>query len=118
IHACSANHHTPLIEADGARWACALVGHQTRRMLFMAAEHVSENEFEGRCKRLLATLRGWKERHGDAWMPFWQLSRKHPWNEREHEEVRAALLSQRLIEFDGSRTGGRPSKLYRLLPTS
>jgi len=38
-------------------------------MLFMAAEHVSENEFDARCKKLVSTLRSWQEKHGDAWMP-------------------------------------------------
>ena len=87
IHACSANHVDPQISAEAARWACSFVEHQTRRMLFMAGGHVSENEFDARCKRVVATLRTWQERHGDVWMPFWQLNRKHPWNGREHEEV-------------------------------
>jgi hypothetical protein len=118
IYACSANHADPQITADAARWACEFVEHQTRRMLFMAAEHVAENEFDARCKKLVATLRKWREKHGDAWMPFWQINRKHPWSEHEHEEVRTTLLNQRLIEYAETRTGGRPSKLYRLLPTS
>jgi hypothetical protein len=117
-YACSANHTDPQITADAARWACEFVEHQTRRMLFMAAEHVAENEFDARCKKLVATLRKWREKHGDAWMPFWQINRKHPWSEHDHEEVRTTLLNQRLIEYAETRTGGRPSKLYRLLPTS
>jgi hypothetical protein len=87
-------------------------------MLFAATGAVSENEFDSRCKQLVATLRKWREAHGDAWMPFWQISRKHPWNEREHAEVRNTLLSQQLVEYTETATGGRPSKLYRLLPTS
>lgn len=63
---------------------------------------------------MVATLRKWQEKHGDAWMPFWQISRKHPWSEREHEEVRTVLLNQRLIEYAETKTAGRPSKLYRL----
>jgi hypothetical protein len=118
VHACSADRLDPRVDADAARWACAFVEHQTRRMLFMAAEYVSENEFDARCKRLVATLRTWQDRHGDAWMPFWRISRKHPWSEREHEEVRATLLNQRLIEYAEARTAGRPSKLYRLAAAS
>jgi hypothetical protein len=83
-------------------------------MMFMTAEYVAENEFDGRCKKLLATLRKWREKHGDAWMPFWQLNRKHPWSEREHEEVRTTLLNQRLIQYQERKTGGTPQRLYRL----
>lgn len=115
VYACSENHLKPLIGAEAARWACLLVEHQTRRMLFMAAGNVSENDFDARCKKLVSTLRKWREKHGDAWMPFWQINRQHPWSEREHEEVRTTLLNQRLIEYSHTQTGGRPSKNYRLL---
>ena len=114
IYACSANHADPCITADAARWACEFVDHQTRRMLFMTAEYVAENEFDGRCKKLVATLRSWRVKHGDAWMPFWQINRKHPWSERDHEEVRTTLLNQRLIEYQEKKTGGTPQRLYRL----
>lgn len=114
VYACSANHQGPRIDADAAGWACAFVEHQTRRMLFMAAEYVSENEFDARCKKLVATLRKWQEKHGDAWMPFWQINRKHPWSEREHEEVRTTLLNQRFLEYQERKTGGTPQRLYRL----
>jgi hypothetical protein len=115
IYACSANHRDPQITVDGARWACEFVEHMTRRMLFMADGWVSENEFDARCKKLVATLRKWREQHGDAWLPFWQLNRKLPWSDRDHEEVRTTLLNQRLIEYTVAQSGGRPSKLYRLL---
>jgi hypothetical protein len=117
LYACSANYVQPRITVDAIRWACAFVEHQTRRMLFMTTEHVSENDFDARCKKVVATLRTWRERHGDVWMPYWQISRKHPWSERDHEEVRTALLNQRLIEYSETSTGGRPSRLYRLLGT-
>jgi hypothetical protein len=117
VYACSANHLALHVTAEGARWACAFVEHQTQRMLFMANEHVCENEFEAKCKKLVGTLRKWRDQHGDAWMPFWQISRKHPWSEREHEEVRTTLLNQQLIEYQELRTGGRPSKMYRLVPS-
>jgi hypothetical protein len=118
VYACSASHLDPRIDTDAARWACAFVEHQTRRMLFMAAEYVSENEFDARCKKLVVKLRTWQDKHGDAWMPFWQINRKHPWSEREHEEVRTTLLNQRLIEYAETKTAGRPSKLYRLVAAS
>jgi hypothetical protein len=118
VYACSANHVQPQITDDAVRWAIEFVDHQTRRMLFMAGEHVSENEFDARCKKLVSTLRNWQVKRGDAWMPFWQINRKHPWSEREHEEVRVTLLNQRVIEFQEQRTGGPPQRLYRLTATN
>ncbi len=114
VHACSADHERPVIDGMATRWAWEFVDHQTRRMLFMASDHVSENEFDGRCKSIVATLRKWREKHGDVHIPFWRLNRRHPWSEREHEEVRTALLNQRLIEYDIRKTGGTPQRLYRL----
>lgn len=114
VYACSANHQQPHIDTAAAQWACAFVEHQTRRMLFMIGDHVSENDFDARCKKLVVTLRKWREKHGDVWMPFWQINRKHPWSEHEHEEVRTTLLNQRLIEYQERKTGGTPQRLYRL----
>jgi hypothetical protein len=114
VYACSVDHVDPVITEEAVRWACEFVDHQTRRMLFMAGAYVSENEFDARCKKLVATLRTWQEKRGDAWMPFWQINRKHPWSEREHEEVRTTLLNQRVIEFHDRKTGGAPQRLYRL----
>nr|BDD46354.1 hypothetical protein 9 [Pseudomonadaceae bacterium] len=114
VYACSENHEDPEIGEAAAQWASAFVDHQTRRMLFMSGGHVSENEFDARCKAVVATLRRWRERRGDAWMPFWQINRRHPWSEREHEDVRTTLLNQRLIEYEERRTGGTPQRLYRL----
>lgn len=116
-YACSANHEHPLIDEAAARWACDFVDYQTRRMLFMAAQHVSENEFDARCKVLVSTLRRWRGQHGDAWMPFWQINRRHPWTDRDHECVRTTLLNQRMIEYEVRKTGGTPQRLYRLAPT-
>ncbi len=118
VYACSADRLQPIIDGSGARWAARLIEHQTRRMLVMAGEHVSENDFDAKCKKVVATLRRWRAKHGDAWMPYWQLSRRHPWSDREHEEVRTALTNQRLIEFAQTATGGRHSKQYRLTTDS
>lgn len=115
IYACSADPQDLRITDYAARWASAFIEHQTRRMLFMTAGHVSEGDFDARCKKVVATLRFWREQHGDAWMPFWQINRKHPWSERDHDDVRTALLNQRLVEYTEVRTGGRPSRMYRLM---
>ncbi len=114
IYACSENHEDPLINAEAARWAWELVTHQTRRMLFMTDEHVSENRFHAMCQKLVGVLRKWKAKKGGAWMPFWKLNRQVPWSMHDHEEVREALLNQRIIEYEEKRTGGTPQRRYRL----
>jgi hypothetical protein len=114
VYACSENCREPVIGAETATWASSFADHQTKRMLFMAAGHVSETEFDARCKQIVDTLRQWQAKHGDAWMPYWQLSRRHPWTTREHDDVRTVLLNQELVEFTGVKTGGRGSRLYRL----
>ncbi|MEX0678362.1 MAG: bifunctional DNA primase/polymerase [Pirellulales bacterium] len=118
LYACSVNHIDPIISPDAVAWAGAFVDHQTRRMLFMAGYHASESEFDSKRKRLLEVLSQWREQHGDEWMPFWRINRRLPWSSREHEEVRATLLEQRLIEAKRVQTRGRPGAVYRLLPSS
>src|SRR5262249_40143909 len=114
LYACSADAIHPRITAEAVRGAGGFVGHQTRRLLVIGAQHGNEKEFDAPWQKAVSTLRKWREKHGDAWMPFWQISRKHPWSERDHEEVRTALLNQRLIEYQEHRTGGTPQRLYRL----
>lgn len=118
IYACSANHQEPEIGPEAVAWAGAFVEHQTRRMLFMAGYHASESEFDSKRKRLLEVLEQWRQRHGDEWMPFWRINRRLPWSSREHDEVRATLVEQRLIETSILQTRGRPGAVYRLIPGS
>jgi hypothetical protein len=118
LYAVSVCRDHPVVMPEAATWAGAFVEHQTRRMLFMAGEYVSESEFDARCKRLLDTLEQWRRQHGDDWMPFWRINRRLPWSPREHEEVREALTRQKLIEVTAEKKGikgGRPGFLYRLI---
>lgn len=116
IHAVSASCTNPRITESAARWAWTMVDYQTRRMLFMAQQHVAEGEFDGKCKRMIEVLSAWQQRRGDAWMPHWDLSRRLKWSDRELDEVRDALLGQERICFEvGSTTrGGRSGQKYRL----
>jgi hypothetical protein len=117
VYACSANHVDPVIGPEAVAWAGSFVDHQTRRMLFMAGCHAAESEFDAKRKRLLEVLAQWRGQHGDEWMPFWRINRRLPWSSREHEEVRATLLEQRLIEARIVQTRGRPGAVYRLVPS-
>jgi hypothetical protein len=47
-------------------------------------------------------------------MPYWRISRKLTWSERDHEDVRTTLVSQRVLEYQENRTGGTPQRIYRL----
>ena len=57
LYAISANHREPSIDASAANWATQFAMHQTRRMLFMAQNHVAENPFHAECLKLLKKLR-------------------------------------------------------------
>ena len=114
IYACSENHVEPVIGESAADWACRLIEHQTRRMLFMAGLHVSDSDFEAKCKQVVEVLHRWRDQQGDDWMPFRDVSRKLRWSKRDHDEIRATLLQQEQIEYDTIKTNGRPRQSYRL----
>ena len=114
LRACSENHESPVINVASVEWAIRFADHQLRRQLFLAAEHVYRSDFEDHCKQLVRVLREWRARKGEAWMPFWRISRKLKWSPKLHDEVRQALLNSREIEYEEVASGGRPSKQYRL----
>jgi hypothetical protein len=57
LYAVSENHTAPQISKAATQWASQVIMHQTRRMLFMAAQHVSANPFHAECLRLMQKLR-------------------------------------------------------------
>jgi hypothetical protein len=116
LYAVSENHTHPQISEAAVHWASAIVNHLTHRMLFMANCHLSESEFDQRCKRVLEALQAWRREHGDTWMSFRDLARKFRWSRRDHDEIRTALADQDRIETNLVATGGRPKLVYRLKP--
>ncbi len=121
LYACSADYERPEIGEDAARWASEFVEYQTRRMLFMSAQHTAESDYDLRRKKLLEILSQWRVQYDTEWMPFWRINRKLPWPAKEHEQIRTTLVEQRLVEITetgrGSR-GGKPGLAYRLLYSS
>ena len=115
IRACSEAYQDPKIVAAGADWAGQFISHLTKRMLFMAADHVSQGEFDARCKDMLRVLREWRSHKGAEPMPEWQLNRKLSWKPRDHAEVREALMAQKRIDYRPVASGRRIQKLYWLL---
>jgi hypothetical protein len=114
VYACSENPQYPKVSEAGARWASDLILYVTHQTLWRAGRHVAETQFHARWNRMLEVLAQWRGRHGDAWMPYWRLSRLLPWTKREIEDVRDALVDQRRIEYHEEMTGGRVRKLYKL----
>jgi hypothetical protein len=57
VYACSENHESPQITVPAVEWAWAFVQHQTRRMLFMVAQHVADGEFDALCLKALRRIR-------------------------------------------------------------
>jgi len=114
LYAVSENHTAPQITEAAVLWATAFVNHLTHRMLFMANCHLSESEFDQRCKRVIEALQGWRREHGDTWMSFRDLARKFRWSRRDHDDIRSALSDQDRIETNLIPTGGRPKLVYRL----
>ncbi len=56
LYAVSADHANPIIGHDAVAWASAFVRHQTRRMLFMAGQHVADGEFDAECLKVIRKL--------------------------------------------------------------
>jgi hypothetical protein len=57
LYAVSADHANPVVGRDAVAWASAFVQHQTKRMLFMASQHVAEGEFDAECLKVIRKLR-------------------------------------------------------------
>ena len=112
VSECATN---PEIGLDAAQWAVQFVMHQTRRMLFMASDHVARGDFDAMCKELLRVLREWKQKHEDKPMPEWELNRRLPWKPKDHEDVRTSLMNQQRIHYEVVPTRTKPRKLYWLL---
>jgi hypothetical protein len=115
LHAVSRRCRDPLIDAESAHWAIEVVEHQTRRMLFMADDHVSRNDFDAMAKELVRQLRTWKAKNGDKPMPEWELTRRLPWRPSDHKEVIELLERQRMVVRELRKTATRSGLVYRLL---
>ena len=115
LHAVSRRCRDPVIDADSARWAIEVVEHQTRRMLFMAGDHVSRNCFDAMAKELVRFLKKWQTKHGDKPMPEWELTRRLPWRPSDHKEVIELLEKQRLVQRELYHSKTRSGFVYRLL---
>ena len=111
LHAVSVSHLTPRIDVVAVQWATDFMLHQTRRMLFMAHNHVAENPFHGDCLKLLRKLR-------DA--PNQQLAhsvllKRMKTDAKTFQELVTTLEQQGDLLTVTQATAGRPQRHYRLL---
>jgi hypothetical protein len=110
LHAVSADHRTPSIDAAAVRWATRFVLHQTRRMLYMAAGHVAENPFHAECLRLVRKLRESPDRQ----MARNKLMRLMHCKAADFDQIVGTLLQQGDIVLLDIPTKTKTAQGYRL----
>jgi hypothetical protein len=110
LYAVSGNHREPVIDATSVRWATEFILHQTRRMLFMAHNHVAENPFHGECLKLLRKLQEAPERQ----LPHSVLLKRMKTDSKTFMSLIETLCQQGEIEIATSPRAGWSSRGYRL----
>ncbi|QDU76919.1 hypothetical protein Pan97_39760 [Bremerella volcania] len=111
LYAVSASHQTPRIDVAAVRWATDFMLHQTRRMLFMAHNHVAENPFHGECLKLLRKLRD----APDGQLAHSVLLKRMKTDAKTFQELVTTLEQQGDLLTVIQATAGRPQRHYRLL---
>jgi hypothetical protein len=114
LYAVSANHQSPVIDAEAVNWATAFMLHQTRRMLFMAHNHVAENPFHAECLKLVRKLR--EEPNGQ--LAHSVLLKRMKIDAKTFQELVTTLEQQGDLLTVIQATAGRPQRHYRLLGES
>jgi hypothetical protein len=108
LHAISADHQDPLIDAAAARWASRFALHQTKRMLFMASGHVSENPFDAERLKLIKKLR----EAPDHELAHSLLLKRMKMKARDFDELIATLIQSGDVELRTENTAGRNGRYY------
>lgn len=114
-YACSVDHESPHLPAAGATWAADFVSHQTKRMLFMAGQHVSETPFHAETQKMENTLRDWTSKNPSKPMLPYQLRRRmRGMDKRLFEDALDALVSQGKVVLQTVQPAGagRPTTGY------
>jgi hypothetical protein len=108
LYAISANHQSPLIDAPGVVWATAFMIHQTKRMLFMANSHVSENPFHAECMKFMRKLQAAPDKR----LTHSVLLKRMKIDAKTFQEIVTTLEQQGDIVPRTITTAGRPQKCY------
>jgi hypothetical protein len=107
----SANHRAPRITTEAVRWATEFILHQTRRMLFMANNHVAENPFHADCLKLVRKL----GESPDRQLAHSVLLKRMKMDAKNFTSIIDTLCQQGEIEIVTSPRAGWPSRGYRLV---
>lgn len=110
IYAVSQDYPNPVIGRDAVAWASRFIEHQTKRMLFMAAQHVAESEFDAACLKLIRKLRGAEGQTLD----HSKLLKRMKMDCRSFQELITTLVQRGDVEVITTSTAGRPVTRYRL----
>ena len=111
LYAVSANHESPRIDVGAVRWATEFILHQTRRMLFMAHNHVADNPFHAECLKLLRKLRETPDRQ----LPHSVLLKRMKTDAKGFAALIETLCQQGEIEIVTTPRAGWPVRGYRLV---
>ncbi len=110
LYAVSVSHAAPRIEVAAVRWASDFILHQTRRMLFMAHNHVAENPFHADRLKLVRKLR----EAPDQTLSHSVLLKRMKLDAKTFQELIGTLELQGDVEAVIQSTAGRPQRHYRL----
>lgn len=109
IHACSLNCEQLTVDVVSATWGAELSEYLTRKMLFLAAEWVSETPFEAKRKRVLRDIRAANGGRMTRTELYCKTKYLQP---KERAEIIESLLSTGEITEDKEKTGGAPRVTY------
>jgi hypothetical protein len=110
LYAVSVSRESPRIDVAAVRWATEFIQHQTRRMLFMAHNHVAENPFHADCLKLLRKLR----EAPDGQLAHSVLLKRMKIDAKTFQELITTLEQQGDLQTVMQATTGRPQRAYRL----
>ncbi|MFB3894534.1 MAG: bifunctional DNA primase/polymerase [Phycisphaerae bacterium] len=110
IYAVSENALEPVIGREAVSWASEFMRHQTRRMLFMASQHVAEGEFDAECLKVIRKLSAAPEGALDHSV----LLKRMKMESRRFLDLVGTLIQRGDIETITVPTAGRSGVKYRL----
>jgi len=110
IHAVSQDHQNPTVDREAVAWASAFVQHQTRRMLFMASQHVAEGEFDAECLKVIRKLRA----SPNCTLAHSTLLKRMKMDCRRFQELTTTLIQRGDIESITTPRAGSAKVEYRL----
>ena len=110
LYAVSVSHESSRIDVGAVRWATDFILHQTRRMLFMAHNHVAENPFHAECLKLIRKLREAPDRR----LAHSVLLKRMKIDAKTFQELITTLEQQGDVTTVTQSTAGRPQRVYQL----